>query len=299
RMIRHLNSEPVSPTRVVVLGGSGFIGRHLVADLHRSEISVLSLSSTDLDLTAAGAGAKLAGILRPDDTLVFASCLTPDKGKDIRTAMRNLAMGEQVCAALQAAPCHHVIYVSSDAVYADEESLIREDSRCEPSTLYGLGHLTRERMMRVTADGARIPWLILRATLAYGADDSHNSYGPNRFARQAREAGVIKLFGHGEEQRDHIHVEDVVRLMGLCLRHRSAGILNLATGNSTAFGDITAWCAASSPRPVTIEHLPRGGPVTHRHFDVSALARAFPGFAFTPLRDGIAREYFTRPAAAA
>src|SRR5258707_254376 len=114
------------PSRVVVLGGTGFLGRCLLAELQGQRVPMLSLGSRNVDLTSPESVEILKGKLRPDDTLVFASCLTPDRGKDIRTTMKNLAMGEHVCAALQAVPVAHVVYISSDAVYADSETLVRE-----------------------------------------------------------------------------------------------------------------------------------------------------------------------------
>ena len=55
------------------------------------------------DIATVAALARLPILLRKDDALVFASCVTPDKGKDLRTAMKNFAMGEHVGTALQAA----------------------------------------------------------------------------------------------------------------------------------------------------------------------------------------------------
>jgi nucleoside-diphosphate-sugar epimerase len=298
-MIEHMHPEPRLPARVVILGASGFIGRHLMAHLRAQGVEVLGLSSKDIDLSGSGSGESLARMLRPNDAVVFASCVTPDRGKDMGTAMRNLTIGEQVCTALAKSPCAHLVYISSDAVYADTEALVREDSRCEPSSLYGLAHLTRERMMRLTAEACGMPWLIVRPTLVYGADDTHNSYGPNRFARQANETGIIKIFGNGEEKRDHVYVGDVVGLLGLCLGHQSRGILNVATGRSLSFFDVARLCVASSVRPVRLEHLPRSSAIWHRHFDVTALIRAFPRFAFTPLEAGVAKDYFGERSTAA
>jgi hypothetical protein len=48
---------------------------------------------------------------------------------------------------------------------------------------------------------------------------------------------------------------------------------------------------------VEIATSPRANPITHRHFDVSALLSAFPGFRFTPLADGLARMAAETPAA--
>src|SRR5947208_1872702 len=112
-MIHHLNEIPADPNRVIVLGGSGFLGRHLVARLQQHGVPVHSLSSKDLDLISPDSAQQLARIIQADDTVVFASCLTPDKGKDIGTTMKNLAMAEHVAAAIERSPCRHLIYISS------------------------------------------------------------------------------------------------------------------------------------------------------------------------------------------
>ena len=187
--------------------------------------------------------------------------------------MRNFAMGEHVGMALQATGAAHVIYISSDAVYADDVSLVRESSRCEPSSYYGIAHYFRERVIRTVADAGKIPWLIARPTLVYGWGDTHNSYGVNRFLRQIQETGTIKVFGNGEERRDHMFIADLTHLLCLCLLQRTTGIVNLATGNSPTYLDLAETCAAGASRPVTIERLPRSGPITHRHFDVTNLIR--------------------------
>jgi nucleoside-diphosphate-sugar epimerase len=132
---------------------------------------------------------------------------------------------------------------------------------------------------------------VLRSTLVYGAGDTHNSYGPNRFRRQAAQEGRITLGGGGEETRDHLFVEDVAELLGRVLAHRSRGLLNLATGRSHTFADVAAGVAAQFPEPVAVVTTPRTGPITHRAFDITRLLSAFPGFVFTPLEAGLARAH--------
>ena len=146
-------------------------------------------------------------------------------------------------------------------------------------------HRTREIM----AGGIKAPLLMLRPTLVYGADDTHNAYGPNRFRRMAQKDGRITLFGGGEELRDHVHVDDVAALAVHCLLHQSTGVLNIATGISTSFRNVAELVARQFGKPVEIVETPRANPVTHRHYDVTSLIKAFPDFRFISLQDGIVR----------
>ncbi|HZQ74377.1 MAG TPA: NAD(P)-dependent oxidoreductase [Burkholderiales bacterium] len=285
-MIVHARAAPAGPQRVVVLGAHGFIGAALIARLKQAGIPILPLASKELDLAASDAPGKLARLLEPSDSVVMLAALTPDKGRDAGTLLRNVAMMQAVCAAFEETGCAHLVYFSSDAVYGPGPSLVSEETPAAPQDFYGAMHLSRELM----ASGVKAPLLVLRPTLVYGAGDPHNAYGPNRFRRAAREQGKIQLFGEGEETRDHIHVHDVAEIACLCLQHGSRGTLNVATGRSLSFRGVAELVAAQSHKqPVEIAAGARTNPVTHRHYDVTALLKAFPGYRFISLEEGVAR----------
>lgn len=287
-MIQHHRSEPAPPSRVVVLGAHGFVAADLLGHLADLGVETVAVPSSRVDLRAPASAASLREILRPDDALVFVSALTPDRGRDIRTLMANLAMAEHVCTALDQAPCAHVVYISSDAIYADDANPVRETSCCDPSSFHGLMHLARERMLLLTLKKSGTPLLMLRPSLLYGARDTHNGYGPNRFLRTALSDRKITLFGGGEEKRDHVSIKDLSRLIGLALFHRSEGVLNVATGEAVSFHDVARTVADLVGGGVVVEPTPRQNPITHRHFDVTETLKTFPGFRYTPIREALA-----------
>ncbi|MBI3666935.1 MAG: NAD(P)-dependent oxidoreductase [Acidobacteria bacterium] len=288
-MLTHLFPEPQRPSRVLILGANGFIARNLAEVLEREQIACRRVGSGEVDLIGPGAVEKLGQILAPDDAVVVTSALTPDKGRDPATLMKNLRMAETLCAAFGPGGCAHVIYISSDAVYDWRSSLINEQSSCEPSDLYAVMHIGRERMLGYACQAARIPYAVVRPCAIYGAGDTHNSYGPNRFLRTAISEGKIRLFGQGEEQRDHVWVRDVAEILKLCLLYRSAGVVNAVSGKAVSFYELAQRIISVVGRGVALEFQPRNGPVTHRHFDISLLARAFPAFQPIPLEVGIAQ----------
>ena len=184
----------------------------------------------------------------------------------------------------------HLVYVSSDAVYADGPLPLTEASPAAPTSLHGAMHLAREQMLLSIAGS--IPLAILRPTLVYGAGDPHNGYGPNRFRRQANRGETIVLFGEGEERRDHVDVDDIAEIAALVLDHRSAGVLNIATGTVASFRALADKAVALAAKPVAIKSSPRTGPMPHngyRPFDPAATLAAFPGFRYTAIDAGLAR----------
>ena len=264
--------------RVVILGATGFVAGALTRLLEAEARPCRPVPAREVDLTAASAVSVLSAILKPSDAVVVCSALTPEHGRDRAAFLKNVAMIDHLCAALAAGPVAHVVYISSDAVYAGHDEIITEEAYCETADLYGLAHIVREKMLQAACTSLAIPCAVLRPGAIYGAQDTHNAYGPNRFVRTALAAGRIALFGEGEEQRDHIYVRDVARIIQLSVHQRSAGVLNAVTGVSLTFCEIADTIAGAVGGNVIIENVPRAVPVVHRHFDAAALRTAFPEF---------------------
>jgi nucleoside-diphosphate-sugar epimerase len=288
-MLIHLQPSPAGPARVVILGARGFVAAALAAQLSAEGIPVRAVGRSEVDLSSEAATTRLHQILRPDDAVVMTSAITPEKGRDAGTLLKNLQMAERLGCALSAAKCAHLIYLSSDAVYDWSQTIISETTPAAPTDFYSCMHAVRERILAQTAAAARLPCCILRPCAIYGPTDTHNAYGPNRFLRSAQSEGRIRIFGAGEETRDHVFIDDVISLIGLVLRHRSTGWLNVASGVSVTFAQVAALIQELLQKPILLEQETRKGPITHRRFDVSALQRSFPLHRPTTLMAGLGR----------
>lgn len=285
-MLKHLNDAPTRPTRVVIIGARGFVGRALSAALAEQGIPVLALSRREVDLSASDAASNLASLLRPDDAVAAVAAVAPVKNPQMLIA--NVVIVEAMAEALRRQPVAHLLNIGSDAIYADSRKPLAEDSPAAPASLHGVMHVMREIVLADAAGGA--PFASLRPTLIYGLHDPHNGYGPNSFRRLAAAGKQIMLFGEGEELRDHIAVEDVAALAVRILLRRSRGTLNAVTGKAISFRDIAELTLASFPGAPPIASKARTQPMPHdgyRAFDISALHAAFPDFSPTPPERGI------------
>lgn len=287
-MLTHAR-DTAAPARTVVVGSRGFVGSAVLAHLAELGWAAEGVSSADVDLTAEGAGAALAALLREDDAVVFVSALTPDRGKDAATLERNVRMARHVAEALIERPVAQLVYIGSDAVYDDDANPVRESSCASPASLHGAMHLAREVVIGDACGRAGLPLVLLRPSLLFGPGDTHNGYGPNRYVRMALAGDTIKLFGEGEEQRDHVFIEDLARVVAAVLGRGSTGVLNVATGTSSSFRAAAQIAVEVAGGDAAVEGTPRQNPITHRHFDTAAMQTAFPGFAWTTLREGIER----------
>jgi UDP-glucose 4-epimerase len=285
-MLTHLNASPLPPKRVVVIGAGGFVGGAVLRRLRAAGVEVLPVARAQVDLLAPEAADSLAALLREGDSVVAVSAKAPCR--DLAGLAENVAIIRAMASALSRVAVSHVVNISSDAIYPDGPVPLSEDTPTAPASLHGVMHLARE--VAFQAIGA--PLASLRPTLIYGAADPHNGYGPNLFRRLAAEGKDIVLFGEGEEWRDHVLVDDVAEIVYRTLIHRSTGVLNVVTGEVHPFREVAEMVVAAAPRKVAIRTSPRHRPMPHngfRPFDIAQCRAAFPDFAFTTLKDGLAK----------
>jgi nucleoside-diphosphate-sugar epimerase len=262
-------------SRTVVLGSNGFIARGLIQLLEAQSHPCRPVGSAEVDLSDPTAVLKLRAILQPGDAVVVCSALTPEHGRDRAAFQKNVRMADHVAGALEGSPAAHVVYLSSDSV-------------TNPSgDFYALAHLVREQILQA-ACANRIPLTILRPGAVFGPGDTHNAYGPNRFIRTARAERKISLFGEGEEQRDHIYIRDLSRIIQLCIQNGVVGSFDGVAGDAVTFRDLALAIDRAMGGGITIESAPRRVAIAHRHADPSPLLAALSGFRPTPLDQALA-----------
>lgn len=279
---------------VVLLGASGFLGRAIEAELERAGAAVHGFSSKTLNLTDRSAFGVLDELAGPESILVFASAVTPDKGRTVDALDANLQMAMNVGRYLEGHPFKNVIYVSSDAVYPMSDEVVTESSAVEPADFYALAKYAGERVLANVCGAAKIPLVIVRPTGVYGAGDTHNSYGPNRFISQIQSDGKVSLFGEGDDIRDHLYVDDAASAIVGLAASSATGVYNVASGEGRTFGSIVEQLRALSPMPFEVVNLPKSGGTSRRDFNVARLRQALPNWRPTPFEEGLRRTVAAR-----
>jgi len=220
----------IKEKRILVTGGAGFIGSHIVEALSAdNEVLVID------DLTTGKRG-NLEGM---DAELIVASVRDAEK---VRSAMEGvdyvfhhaaiasvpksvddpIASNQvNVCGTLRvlnearAAKVRKVVFASSSAVYGNTPSdLKREEDLPDPISPYAVTKLTGELYCRNFWLNYGLPTCSLRYFNVYGPrQDPSSDYAAvvPRFISAARAGKPLTIFGDGEQTRDFIFVRDVVR----------------------------------------------------------------------------------------
>ena len=282
---KFLKSRNTNPKRVVILGSSGIVSTNLQKILREKKIKTLTIGSSKLDLKKDKASKILKSKIKKKDVIIFIAAEAPVKNMNM--LFNNLKICKNVCDGLKNKKVEQLIYISSDAVYSDTKYKISESSETLPESLHGLMHLNREFILKKNFEKTLC---ILRSTLIYGIGDSHNGYGPNRFVKLALKDKPISIFGNGEEKRDHIFIDDLIKIIIKCIEKKGLGVLNLASGNVYSFKYIAEIIVNLSNSKSKLNKLKRLGPMPHngyRPFDIKLLNKYFKDVQFLSLQKSI------------
>jgi nucleoside-diphosphate-sugar epimerase len=247
--------------KIIILGKNGFIASSIISELKLNKFRFKSFSKKELNLLAINDLKKLENTIKKDDILLFCSALAPVK--NFKMFFQNMKMSENFLKIKNLKKLSAICYLSSDAVFSDTKFKITENSSKEPNNLHGIMHLTREKLFKLAHKNV----FCIRPTLVYGENDPHCSYGPNKFLREAIINKEIKIFGNGEELRDHIYVKDVARLFTILIKKNLFEDFNFVTGKEKNFFNI-ANDIKNKFKNIKITKIPRIGLMPHNGYRV-------------------------------
>ncbi|MBN2382581.1 NAD-dependent epimerase/dehydratase family protein [bacterium] len=245
--------------RVLVTGGAGFIGHHLVQALLRDawQVTVLDNLSLGKRENVSQKAEFILGDVRDSGIVssllsrVDAVCHLAAK-VSIRASLDNFyddadtnLMGTlNLLKHIAGSPVRRFCFASSMAVYADSITAIPipETHVTSPQSPYGQAKLTAEYYVRTIARANGIDWFNLRLFNTYGPNQTFTPYVGviTIFCHQIRAGQNCVIYDDGEQRRDFIHVSDVVQgwLKALSAPSSASGTYNIGTGTGTSVNEI-------------------------------------------------------------
>ena len=245
--------------KTVVFGSNGFIAKSLKKNVKNIKDNYVFLSKEKYNLLEDSVVTKIKKIIRKNDKIIFISAIAPVSNNEM--FINNILMLNNFIKSINDIHISHLIYISSDAVYEDSKNMIKENSSTNCSSLHGMMHAYREKLLSKSINEKK--YCILRPTLIFGKDDTHNGYGPNKFVTEIKKNNNIRLYGKGEELRDHIHIDEVITVIRIASEKKLKGIYNLSTGKCNSFLKIAKYLINITKSNSKIVFQKRNQPMPH------------------------------------
>ena len=237
--------------RILVTGGTGFIGSNIVLQLMKDGHDVLITGSDAeqkipdfkgkyLQPSFLGLDWKSIGKI---DVLFHEAAINDTTNLDRREMMlANLESSKKLFKEVVKNGCRRIVYASSTAAYGNAPVPYKEDGPMTPMNPYGESKKKLDEfVVKFAKANPKVVIVGLRYCNVYGPRENHK--GPRasiiyQLAQQMKEKDPDIIFRDGEARRDHIYVKDVVKANILAMKAKESCIVNCGTGKSTSYNQI-------------------------------------------------------------
>ncbi len=295
--------------RVVVTGGVGFIGSHLVERLAPSnDVVVLDNFVTGRLENLARARDRVevvrgsildsevvARAFEGADVVFHLAALTsvPESiERPLPYLETNVAGTLHVLSEARSAGARRLVFASTCAVYGRTSGSLGENTPPDPLSPYAVTKLASEHLLRV-GSGNGPETVALRLFNVYGPRQSPGSPYSSvvaRFIRCAADGAPLTLHGDGRQTRDFVYVADVAEGLDRAATAPGAGggVFNIGSGRETSILElIDAVRALAGSRLEVVRRPPRPGDVRKSRADPRRAARRLGFRARTSLEKGL------------
>lgn len=272
-------------SRVLVTGGSGFIGRRLVHALLADGAEVTSVDRKPFPNPDSPVKSVLGDLCDPavieqsvqpglDCVIHLAAVTSVLKSMADPAATYELNVG--VTAGLlergRQVGVPSFVLASTNAVTGDVgRSVITERIPLRPLTPYGATKAAGEMLLSAYAGSYGMTCAALRFSNVYGPGmEAKDSFIP-RLMRAARDGQGVQVYGDGTQVRDLVHVDDIVAGIRIAWDAGHSGPLILGSGESVTVNDIVAAARNVTGAPIPTEYVPpKPGEMPAVIIDISA-----------------------------
>ena len=248
---------------IIVTGSNGFIGSNLIKGLNSMGINdILAVDDHENFPPSENlSNCEFKDLVKIEDINELLRKY-PNKGishifhqgacsdtmeKDINYMLKNNYLFSKDLLTLALEKNINFIYASSASVYGDGK-IFEEDKKYEkPINLYAYSKFIFDQYVRELMNKNNSQIVGLRYFNVYGPNEQHKGRMASvafHLHQQLKESKSIKLFegsdGYedGEQKRDFIHVDDVVKVNLWFMKNEVSGIFNVGTGLSQSFNDV-------------------------------------------------------------
>ncbi len=281
---------------VIVTGGLGFIGSHLVEKLvEDNDVAIIDNQSTgklenvshlisdNLKIIEGDIQTLNLTAIFEDYEYVFHQAALPSVPRSVKDPLAsheaNITGTLRVLIAARDTGIQKVVYASSSSVYGDTAELPkREDMPVNPLSPYAVTKVAGELYCKVFHEIYGLSTISLRYFNVFGPrQDPLSQYAAviPRFITAILNYSSPIVYGDGQQSRDFTFVKHVVEANLLACESEETGAFNIACGRSISINELVALISEITGTTIEAQHAaPRRGDVKHSLADVSK-ARSF------------------------